>query len=221
MTGVHNGDHFIYIPVMEVGKLPSELDIAGCKSRVFKPPTMTVCKQCGDLGHCPSDKKCLVKSIKVIAETLETFRGGKCQLSNLHACPEGCTILDRGTAFHTSEHHYQFKKLKDHDMGEEAYMLLSKEIGFDAMKRVKSLLLDSELSSEWKDKAYQEMQESCRLKFTSYPHVREKLLSSKLTIVEATGDPFWGSGLNIQQTLDCLLDYWPGQNNLGKILIDL
>ncbi len=78
MIGVCNGDHFIYIPMMEVGKLPSELDIASCKSRVFKPPTMTVCKQCGDLGHCPSDKKCPVKSTEGIMETLETFRGGKC-----------------------------------------------------------------------------------------------------------------------------------------------
>ncbi len=86
-------------------------------------------------------------------------------------------------------------------------MLLSEEIGFDVMKRVKSLLPDSTLSSEWNDKAYQEMQESCRSKFTSCPYIREKLLNSKLTIVEATGDPFWGSGLNIQQTLDCLPDY--------------
>ena len=44
---------------------------------------------------------------------------------------------------------------------------------------------------------------------------------SHLTIVEATGDPFWGSGLNIQQTLDCLPDYWPGENKLGEILMDL
>ncbi len=44
---------------------------------------------------------------------------------------------------------------------------------------------------------------------------------SCLTIVEATGDPYWGSGLNIQQTLDCLPDYWPGENKLGEILMDL
>ncbi len=129
---------------------------------------------------------------------VETFCGGKCQLSNLHQCPEGCIISDRGTTFAMSEHHYQFKKLKAHDMGEEAYLLLAEESGFDAMKKVKSLLPDDKLSSDWKDHAYAEMQESCKLKFTSCEHIREKLLTSYLTIVEATGDPFRGSGLNIQ-----------------------
>ncbi len=123
-------------------------------------------------------------------ETLETFRGGKCQLSNLHTCPKGCVLSDKGTTFPTSEHHYQFKKLKDHDMGEEAYLLLTEETGFDAMKKAKSLLLDSALSDEWKDKAYTEMLESCWLKYTACPHTRDKLLTSKMTIVEATGDPF-------------------------------
>ncbi len=65
------------------------------------------------------------------------------------------------------------------------------------------------------------MLESCQLKFTACSHVRDKLLNSRLTIVEATGDPFWGSGLNIQQTLDCLPEFWPGENNLGKILMQL
>ena len=106
-------------------------------------------------------------------------------------------------------------------MGEEAYLLLTEETGFDAMKKVKSLLPDSALSDEWKDKAYTEMLESCQLKYTACPHARDKLLTSKMTIVEATGDPFWGSGLNIQQTLDCLPDFWPGDNNLGKTLMQL
>ncbi len=154
-------------------------------------------------------------------ETLETFHGSQCQLSNLHNCPQGCEIQDRGMTFPTSEHHYQFKKLKDHNMGKEAYLLLTEETGFDVIKKAKSLLLDSALSDEWKDKAYNEMLESCRLKFSSCSHVREKLLQSKLIIVEAMGDPYWGSGLNIQQTLDCLPEFWPRDNNLGKILIDL
>ena len=106
-------------------------------------------------------------------------------------------------------------------MGEEAYLLLTEESGFDAMKKAKSLLLDNALSDEWKDKAYTEMLESCWLKFTACSHVKDKLLDSRLTIVEATGDPFWGSGLNIQQTLDCLPEFWPGENNLGKILMQL
>ena len=49
--------------------------------------------------------------------TVETFCGDKCQISNLHQCPEGCVIEDQGTMFTSSEQHYQFKKLKFHEMG--------------------------------------------------------------------------------------------------------
>ena len=81
-------------------------------------------------------------------------------------------IADKGTTFPTSEHHYQFKKLKCHDMGEEAYLLLAdQKTGFDAMKKAKALLPDEKVSQEWKDKAYEEMSDSCCQKFTSCEHV--------------------------------------------------
>ena len=35
------------------------------------------------------------------------------------------------------------------------------------------------------------------------------------------GDTYWGTGLNIAQTNKCLSDYWPGQNVLGQILMEL
>ncbi len=37
-------------------------------------------------------------------------------------------------------------------------------------------------------------------------------------LVEATGDTYWGSGLNLEQTRACLLEYWPGQNKMGVVL---
>ncbi len=187
----------MYIPVNEVSKLVEAIEVSGSRSRVFRPPNLTVCNRCGNQGHHPTDQKCPAQTTKVIMGTLETFHGGQCQLSNLHNCPQGCVIQDRGMTFPTLEHHYQFKKLKDHNLGKEAYLLLSEETGFDAMKKAKSLLPDSAFSDKWKDKAYNEMVESCRLKFNSCSHVKEKLLQSRLTIVEAMGDPYWGSGLNI------------------------
>ncbi len=159
LTGVHTGDRFVYVSSTEVSKLPNLLDVLTYKARVIKPPHMSQCKCCGQLGHCLSDLSCPAQAVEGVVETVETFCGGKCQLSNLHQCPEGCVISDRGTTFATNEHHYQFKKLKAHDTGEEAYLLLTKESGFDAMKKAKSLLPDDKLSSDWKDCAYAEMQE--------------------------------------------------------------
>ncbi len=66
-----------------------------------------------------------------------------------------------------------------------------------------------------------EMLEFNCLKYSCCTHAREKLLDSKLVLVEATGDPYWGSGLNVVQTLECLSDYWPGKNMLGEILMEV
>ena len=69
-----------------------------------------------------------------MAEMTELFHGQDSVLSNLHCCEDGCEIKDYSTSFPTSEHHYQFKKLKAHDKGEEAWLLLSEDSGFQAMK---------------------------------------------------------------------------------------
>ena len=61
----------------------------------------------------------------------------------------------------------------------------------------------------------------CRWKYQVCPHAREKLLTSKLILAEATGDKFWGSGLNVAQTKECLTEYWPSQNIMGMILMEL
>ena len=72
---------------------------------------------------------------KEMADIIETFKGEKSPLSNLYCCEEGYEIQDRGTSFSLSEHYYQFKMLKAHDKGEEAYLLLVEETGFQAMKK--------------------------------------------------------------------------------------
>ncbi len=65
------------------------------------------------------------------------------------------------------------------------------------------------------------MHESLWLKFHSCDHAKEKLLHSVPTLVEATGDPFWGSGLNQAQMKECLMEYWPGKNTMGQLLVEL
>ena len=36
--------------------------------------------------------------------------------------------------------------------------------------------------------------------------------------MEATSNSFWDSGLGPDHTVSTLKDYWPGENNMGKIL---
>lgn len=101
---------------------------------------MSRCKHCGNEGHRPSDPNCPARSTKEVQDTIETFRGGKCELSNLHACPHGCEIHDFGTTFPTSEQHYQFRKLRVHNKAAKAYELLLEEDGFKANEESKRSL---------------------------------------------------------------------------------
>ncbi len=95
---------------------------------------LVMCKRCGGEGHHITDPVCPARTTPELADEVQTFCGSASQLSNLHKCPEGCVIADRDTTFKTSKHHYQFKKLKFHNKGAEAYELLIEEDSFKAMK---------------------------------------------------------------------------------------
>ncbi len=133
VTSICNGDCYLYIAQHDVSKLPDHVDIGGCQAGVFKPVSISHCKCCDNEGHCPSDPNCPARATEEVQDTVENFRGSKCVLSNLHVCLQGCEIEDLGTTFPSSEQHYQFKKLKAHDKGGEAYEILMEEDGFKAM----------------------------------------------------------------------------------------
>ena len=80
---------------------------------------------------------------------------------------------------------------------------------------------DDQVSESWKAQAVAEMRETNKLKYQACPHAHDSFLCLRITIAEATGDPFWGTGLNVAQTLECISDYWPGANHMGKILMEL
>ncbi len=63
------------------------------------------------------------------------------------------------------------------------------------------------------------MMETNLSKYRSCLHAKSALMNSKVVIAEATSDKIWGSGLNPEMTRTTLSDYWPGKNNLGKILV--
>ena len=52
------------------------------------------------------------------------------------------------------------------------------------------LIPDDKVSDEWKEKAYDEMLRTNQLTYQVCKHAHDALLSSTLTIAEATDDPF-------------------------------
>ena len=137
LTGIRNGDRYCYVANSDLSKLPEVLQVGDHQARVFKPVALSMCKCCNQVGHHSSDPKCPAHAPEIMMDTVEPFRGGKCELSNLHVCVQGCVIEDKVTIFPLSEHHYQFKKLKHHDKGDMAYEMLLQEDTFKAMKMAK------------------------------------------------------------------------------------
>ena len=101
----------------------------------------------------------------------------------------------------------------------DSYRLLEVSSGFRAMKIAHESLPSEESNDEWKVIAIWEMMETNLLKYRACPHAKAVLLDSKAVLAEATSDKFWGSGLNPEMTRTTLSDYWPGKNNLGKVLV--
>ncbi len=71
------------------------------------------------------------------------------------------------------------------------------EDSFQAMKLAKEILPDQEVTPEWTAAAKDEMHDSCKKKFEACPYAKEKLLDTKVTLAEVTGDPYWDTGLNV------------------------
>ena len=151
MTNIHNGDRFLYVEESDLDKLPESIQIGEYAARVFKPKAKTYCKRYRDTGHHHTDLGCCTHIPLDLQGTVEAFYGGKFPLSNLHKCPHGYVLKEGEPGwekiFHTSEHRYQFYKLKEHDKVEEAFDLLE-ENSFKVIQKAKAILLESELNEE-------------------------------------------------------------------------
>ncbi len=143
-----NGDRFVYIASHKIEKLPATLEVDSMMSQIFKPIALTKCKYCGQTGHQLGDTKCPAKAPDTIMDEVEAFRRLGNPLSNLHICEHGCEIKDKGMSFLLSEHHYQYKKLQCHDLGEESVHLVMETDLFKVMKQAKELLPDDKISDD-------------------------------------------------------------------------
>ncbi len=218
---IHNGDRFVYIEAKNVAQFPNKLQVGEHVAQVFKPTDKDICKRCNAEGHRHQDDSCPAQAPEEISKTVRAFCDGKNLLSNLHKCPEGCVLHVGENKYATSEHYYQFHKLMAHDKREEAFSLLDEDNAFKVMQKAQQLLPPDQISDSWKDEMRDKMAMANSIKFHSCTYAMDVLLSCPLVVAEATGDRFWGTGLNESQTVECLSEYWPRENHMGKILMDL
>ncbi len=106
-------------------------------------------------------------------------------------------------------------------MNDESYQVLESDTGFDAMKLAQDVLPDQQTQLEWKSIAIDEMLKTNKLKYEHCLHARDTLARMMGVLAEATTNTFWGTGLIPDHTRYTLSDYWPGQNHMGKILVQI
>ena len=110
-------------------------------------------------------------------------------------------------------------------MGVEAFDVASKiinaEDGYAAKKL--SLSLDKDLVDEWRSKhAVKIMKTIAQAKFDSVEEFRKEMIDSAgMYLIEATVDTYWGVGFLRDVAAYCRPQYWPGENVMGRILMEI
>ncbi len=164
------------------------------------------CYACGANGH-RSDRCELGKKIYA-------FNGAGNKLSNFYKCD----LNVDGQWFSTSEQLYQWKKAMFHGDDMIAQEILTKEKPWD-VKKLGDKIKDSE---KWLSCRQKIMEEVLNYKIEQCEAFRDELRKTdKKSLVEATRDPYWGSGLRREETMNTDPQNWTGKNVVGKILTRL
>jgi ribA/ribD-fused uncharacterized protein len=156
----------------------------------------------------------------IVSPNIEPFRGGKHPLSNYF--PVDISVED--VSYPTAEHYYQHAKAMSLGLPDEADEVLYADTLYKAMTLGNDLdnLVSAAEITLWHDQRVEVMRRTLDLKYHASPEFREHLFCTKdKTLVEATSNPFWASGLPPSKTLRISASLWPGRNQLGLLLMEL
>ena len=144
--------------------------------------------------------------------TVRAFRGQADPLSNFYNIG-GNKLHYSGKSFNSSEQAYQYTKAIFH--GEKN---LSKEILHTTDPRRIKKLGDFRESVAWKKEKVAFLQEILLRKAVCCSDYRAEVSDPNAVFVEAVQDPFWGSGMNYEETCNARPGQWTGANVMGTLL---
>jgi ribA/ribD-fused uncharacterized protein len=124
-----------------------------------------------------------------------------------------------GDHFKSVEHAWHWKiatELGKKDLAQEI-----KDTEHAGAARIKSKELNIELKETMEHRRIDIMKRLIHLKAKQNKDFESALMDTKEYIGEATPHRFWGTGLNPELTVKTKPQYWPGQNNLGIIMMEV
>lgn len=212
LTVYKNGDRYMYC-VGPVDPLPRVVFIAGIKCRIYHNAQFSdKCRACDGPGHKAGEDICPAKNTE---DNVTCFRGHLFPLSNFYQCD--MKALGREWKQKCIEHIYQWWRADKAGRTQLAEDIIDAEHGGRAKQLSKELPEDQ---SDLKERVSM-MKHLIGLKADQVPIFRDTLLDSKEYIAEATSDRVWACGLSPKFAMLTKPHYWPGQNILGNIMMEV
>jgi N-glycosidase YbiA len=117
------------------------------------------------------------------------------------------SIVWRERTWQTSEHAFQAAGFDNENIVEEIFTATS---AHDAL--MLAIKYQDQMRPTWDAEKYEVMKDICRHKLTQHPYIQKTIVRSDTSelIEDAPKDNYWGRGAD-----------WSGENNLGKIWMEL
>lgn len=134
-----------------------------------------------------------------------------------------CTFKENSYTYNCSEQYFMKKKQELFDPTNE--QLANAIMNTSDPKEIKKYgrAVKNYNETIWNTHRFNAMLNANKLKFSSNPNLREQLLETgnKILVEASPYDNIWGIGLDKKDALTLEPDKWPGQNLLGKVLMEV
>ena len=211
LTPFYSGDRFVYVNGLFSPALNNTGMIDNNKCRIWHKSQERACVRCRLIDHNSSDtSKCGAYTEKL---NILTIRSNQNVLCNFYQHP----MRMFNTDFRSAEHCYQWRFMMYIGMEGHAQEILDAPTPAEA-KDIASRI-PRYLHKDWHHIKLTVMREVLHAKGHYCPLFKSTLIESagKL-LVESTQDLFWASGLNPRLSSTTKPEFYPGKNQLGRVL---
>ena len=212
LTQYKSGDRFVYVKPLDQ-LLPRHQKVGVFPCIVIHHGKEIKCSACGEKGHRVADRNCKAKPKKNIL----AFKSYEHPLSNHFPCE--LEVFDN--KFKSVEEAYFWRMSLEMGKPDLAKKIHESRHAGEA-KKISKDIADDLTRLQWETDNVDIMEHLLAVKAKQCERFNECLMETQDSVLaEATPSRFWGTGLSMFVTKNCSESYWPGQNMLGALLMDL
>jgi ribA/ribD-fused uncharacterized protein len=212
LTSFKSGDRFVYVEPFDP-PLQKKQKVGDFNCIVLHHGKMWPCKACNHSGHKIGDDNCKAKPTKKIV----SFKGYQHPLSNHFPC--NINIFQQ--QFHSVEQAYLWRMALEFGKSDVAESILKSKHAGEA-KKLSSSIAPNDERWKWEQENLQLMEQLLDAKAAQCPQFHQTLIEyHDCILADASPSLIWGTGLSPFVTEYTSPEYWPGQNSLGAMLMEL